>query len=154
MKKPIGRKFSPGAALFGLGLIAAGSLALLFFHYVHVIPRNILIGALLAIPAGVGCILFSFVPACLACGRELDFKKTRISTAARSALQNAYERGSVKDVLAVVSTHPGSADPGAIRLSCWYCPQCEAVGYLKVAGWKERPVAGPDVRTVLGAMSV
>jgi hypothetical protein len=154
MQKPIGRKFSPSAVLLGLGLIAGGSVVLLLFNYVfHIMPLMILIGACLALPAGVGCILFSFVPACLACGKELVFRKARVSPSARAALQKAYERGSVKDLLVVVSTHAGSKDSEASRLSCWYCPKCEAVGYLHVTGWKDRPIAGPDVRNVLGVMS-
>jgi hypothetical protein len=154
MVKPIGRKFSPSTVLFGVGLIAAGALVLLLFHYVlHVMPLVVVIGALLALPAGVACILFSFVPACLNCNKELQVKTLKLAPSARAALKQAYEHGSVKDMLAVMSTNAGSKEAGAIRLNCWSCPQCQAVGYLKATELKERPISGPDVRSVLAAMS-
>jgi hypothetical protein len=153
MKKAIGRKFSPATALFGLALFAAGGLVLLFHQYVfHWVPHIILIGALLALPAGVGAVLFSFVPACIADNTELQHTKVMLAASGRAALKEAYERGTMKDLLTVISTYTGSQEPGATRLICAYCPKCQAVGYLKVAGWKERPIAGPDVRSVLGLM--
>jgi hypothetical protein len=154
MASGIGKKFSPGAVGIGLGLIAAGAAVLfLFYRVFHIMPLVVLIGALLAFPAGLGFIIFSFVPSCQRCRKELTFKKVALSSSAQSELKRVYSRNPVKDLTALVAKYAAAASAQSIRLACWYCPQCRAVGYLKSPGYAERVISGKDVAEMLAAMA-
>lgn len=141
----IARKFVPGTMLLGLALSAGGVLILvLFATVIPVMPMLVLIGAMLAVPVGVLVALSAFDHQCLRCAVPLKMKILTVPAAAKARLKTAVGAGNVQ-AIAQLAERGNSASLNAIQVKCAYCPTCESVARLKVAGWPPQVIQGEDV---------
>jgi len=124
--------FVPTRLVVGLSMTAAG-VAVLFLYYqvVHVAPKVVLIGAMLAVPCGLLFAASCWTEACRNCSVPLKEFRARFNAGSRAMLEAAVRNGAVKEILALRAAPPTA---GRVDLLIRYCQRCRMVGLLEGPG--------------------
>jgi hypothetical protein len=130
-RRYVRRKLTPWNLLIGPTVIAlAIGVLYLFFNVIQLMPRIVVIGALVAVPIGVFITASIFGDACVRCDRLLETKTLRFAALADSALDR-LKAGDIESALAIL----GAPTPeGTAPVEVSYCPLCRSVAVCRAGG--------------------
>jgi hypothetical protein len=127
-RRLVTRKFTPWNIVIGAAMIAGGvGILHLYYNVIHVMPRIVLIGAMLAIPFGVFVAASIFGDACARCDQLLESKTLQFASVPDGALAR-LRAGDAEGALGLLG-EPAADGPGRLRVG--YCPTCKAVAVCR-----------------------
>jgi hypothetical protein len=124
----IRRAFSPGTIGLGLAIVAIScGILYVFSHVLHVMPRIVLIVALLGVPGGILITAMCFEDVCAHCSEALKLGRLRFASLP-NGIWTKLRQGQVREALEQLGS-PQSK--GEHDLDFWYCPKCRQIALYR-----------------------
>jgi hypothetical protein len=141
--------FVPARLATGLAVSLAGIAVVFVRNLLHVFPESLLVGALLAVPAGLLYAASCWTEACANCSAPLEDYRARFNAASARALEAAVSSASLSKILELRRARPtGSRVVVLIR----FCPRCRRVGLLHGPGQARVALIADQVTRLLNGI--